>query len=139
MTRSGSLRTLLAVRAMPMAPSAAAKALVAGEEAEALGLFAQQHRGEVAVAEADLALLGDGTGHAERLQAHADRFGRFSGGLHALFQRDARAEGVRPDGVVKRDGLHARARSSPRRCPWSRAELLTSSRESKPYSWSRLC
>ena len=49
--------------------------LVAGEEAEALGLFAQQHGAEVAVAEADVALFGDRAGNAEGLQADTDRLG----------------------------------------------------------------
>ena len=52
---------------------------VAGEEAEALGLFAQQHRGEVAVAEADFTRIGDRARNAERLQADADVFRRFGG------------------------------------------------------------
>ena len=50
---------------------------MSGEEAEALRLLAQQHRGEIAVAEADLAAFGDGAGNAEGLQADADGLGRF--------------------------------------------------------------
>ena len=41
---------------MPMAPSAAAKDSWPARKAEALGLFAQQHGAQVAVAQADLAL-----------------------------------------------------------------------------------
>ena len=67
-----------------MAPSAAAKlahlvghlcdldgafgsgeALVASQESEALGLLAEQTSGEVAVAYADLTVVGDGTVDAE--------------------------------------------------------------------------
>ena len=81
MTRRGFLRTLLALRAMPMAPSAAAKDSWPARKAEALGLLAQQHRAQVAVAQADLALIGDGAGDAEGLQALADALGGLGGGL----------------------------------------------------------
>ena len=43
------------------------KGLMPRQEAEALGLIAQQHSTQVAVAQAHLALLGNGTGHAEGL------------------------------------------------------------------------
>ena len=81
MTRRGSLRTLLAVRAMPMAPSAAAKDSWPARKAEALGLLPQQHGAQVAVAQTDLALLSDRAGDAEGLQAHADGFGGVGSGL----------------------------------------------------------
>ena len=83
------------------------KGFMSGEEAEALRLLAQQHRGEVAVAEADLAAFGDGAGDAEGLQADADGFGHFGRVGHALLERDGHAEGVGPGRVVERDGLNA--------------------------------
>jgi hypothetical protein len=80
---------------------------VAGEEAEALGLVAQQHGAEIAVAEADLALLGDGAGHAEGLQADADILGGVGAFLTPFFIAMAVPTRVGPDGVVERDRLHA--------------------------------
>ena len=68
------------------------KGLVAGQEAEALGLFAQQHRAQVAVAEAHLALIGDGAGDAEGLQALADGFG----GIGGVLARPSSARWRRP-------------------------------------------
>ena len=59
------------------------KALMAGQEGKALGVFAQQHSAQVAMAQAHGALIGDGTGDAERLQALADGGGGFGGGLAA--------------------------------------------------------
>ena len=70
MTRSGVLRTLLALRAMPMAPSAAAKDSWPARKAKHLVSSSQQHRAQVAVAETNLALVSDGAGDAEGLQAH---------------------------------------------------------------------
>ena len=67
----------------------------------------QQHRGEVAVAEADFALVGDGAGNAEGLKPFADLFRRRGGCLRAAFYGVRRAEGVGPDGVVKGDRLDA--------------------------------
>ena len=79
--------------------------LVASEEGEALGVLAQQHGAQVAVAQADLAVLGNGAGHAEGLQADADGGSgiRRVGGV--LLHSDGAAKGVGPLGVLKRDGL----------------------------------
>ena len=81
--------------------------LVTGEEGKALRLVGQQHRTEVAVAKADLAVLGDGAVDAEGLKTHADHLGGFGRGLHAGLDGDGRADGVRPAGVFKADGLDA--------------------------------
>ena len=81
---------------------------VAGEEAEALGLIGKEHGAEIAVAEADLTVFGDGTGNAERLQADTDRGSRVGRLLAAGLQRDRRADGVCPNGVFKADGLRLR-------------------------------
>jgi len=81
--------------------------LVAGEEAEALGLLAEQHCAQVAVAKTDLAVVGDGAGDAESLKADADSFGSVGGGLAFLLDGDSAAHGVSPDGVLKSDGLGA--------------------------------
>ena len=92
---------------MPMAPSAAAKDSWPARKAEALGLLVQQHGAQVAVAQAHLALVRDGAGDAERLQALADALGGLGGGLDALLQRDGGAQLVGPLGVFKGDGLNA--------------------------------
>ena len=81
--------------------------LVTREEREALGLFSKEHCCEVAVPETDGALLRDGTGDAEALQTDTDGFGGVGGVLAALLDGDGAANGVRPDGVFERDGLHA--------------------------------
>ena len=47
------------------------KGFVAGEEAEALGLLGKEHLAEVAVAETDFSVVGNGAGNAEALQTHA--------------------------------------------------------------------
>ena len=96
MTRSGFLRTLLAVLGDADGAFRRGKGLVAGQEAEALRLFAQQHGAQVAVAEADFALFRDGAGDAERLQAHADGLGGVGGVLAALLDGDGGAERVGP-------------------------------------------
>ena len=72
MTRRGFLRALLAFLTMPMAPSAAAKDSWPARKQKHLRLLAQQHGAEVAVAEADLAVVRDGAVDAEGLQALAD-------------------------------------------------------------------
>ena len=81
--------------------------LVTSEESEALGVFIQQHRAEVAVAEADLALIGDRAGDAERLQTLADALGGFGGGLNTFLHRDRRAQLVSPLHVLEADRLGA--------------------------------
>ena len=78
---------------------------VAGEEGEALGVFAQEHGAQVAVAEADLAVVSDGAGDAEGLQADADIAGSFSGGSGVLLDRDRAADGVSPAGVLEGNRL----------------------------------
>ena len=84
-----------------------ADGLVTGEESEALGVFIQQHRAEVAVAETDLALIGNRAGDAERLQAFADALGGFGSGLDAFLHRDRRAQLVSPLHVLEADRLGA--------------------------------
>ena len=76
MTRRGFLRTLLALRAMPMAPSAAAKDSWPARNAKHSVFSSQQHGAQIAVAQTDLALVRDGTGDAEGLQALADALRR---------------------------------------------------------------
>ena len=80
---------------------------MAGQEREALGFVPEQHRAQVAVAQAHVALLGHRAGHAESFQADADGLGGFGSGLHALLDGDGAAQGVGPAGVLKSDGLHA--------------------------------
>ena len=63
------------------------------------------------MAKADLAVVGDGAGDAEGLQALADGGGSLGGrgdlALLGLLQRDGAAQGVCPLGVLERDGLDA--------------------------------
>ena len=59
------------------------------------------------MADADLAVIRDGTWDAEALQALADVFGGLRGGLRAVLDRDRGADGVCPNGVLESDGLDA--------------------------------
>ena len=81
--------------------------LVAREEAEALRLLRKEHRAQIAVAKADLAVIGDGAVDAERLQAFADGGSSLSSGLDALLHCDGRAYRVSPARIFKADGLNA--------------------------------
>ena len=79
----------------------------AAEAAKMIGVGLQSFCIDGSVAEADLAVVGDGAGDAEALQADADGLGSFGSGLHALADGDRRADAVRPAGVLEGDGLHA--------------------------------
>ena len=81
--------------------------LVAGKESEALGFFIQKHGAQIAVAQAHLALVGDGTGMQKACRPSPMAGGRFGGGLYAFFQRDGSAQFISPFGVFKGDGLNA--------------------------------
>ena len=72
MTRSGRLAGLVGVADDADGAFGGGEGLVAGQEREALGLLAEQHGAQVAVAQADLAVFGDGAVDAEGLQALAD-------------------------------------------------------------------
>ena len=80
---------------------------MAREEREALRFVAEQHRGEVAVADADLAAVRDGPVDAEALEPDPDGAGSFLGVLRAGFQCDRRADAVRPADVLEADRLNA--------------------------------
>ena len=84
--------------------------LVASEEREALGVVTEEHSAQVAVAQANLAVLSNGAGHAEGLEALADDSGGLRGVLGALLDGESAAEGVGPLGVLKRDGLDVLSR-----------------------------
>ena len=58
------------------------KGLVTSKESEALGLVAQQHGAQIAVAQTHLAVLGHRTVDAERLQTFADLAGGIRSGLN---------------------------------------------------------
>ena len=58
------------------------------------------------MAQADLAVLRNGTRNTERLQANADGLGSVRSGIAALLQSDCAAQGICPAGVLKRDGLY---------------------------------
>jgi hypothetical protein len=78
---------------------------MASEEGKAFGFFTQQHGSQVAMANADFAVISYGTGDAEALQADADRFGS-SGGFGAAFlDGDRSADNISPGRVLKRDRL----------------------------------
>ena len=78
---------------------------MAGQEGEALGLIAQQHRGQVAVTDPDLAAVCDGAVDAEALQADADGAGSLLSVLHSGLQGDGRADAISPADILKTDGL----------------------------------
>ena len=59
------------------------------------------------MADADLALVRDGAGDAEGLQAHADAAGGLGGGLDAFLHGDGRAQLIGPLRVFEADGLCA--------------------------------
>ena len=75
--------------------------LVTREEREALGVVIEEHRAEVAVSAADLTVLGDGAGNAERLEADTD----FRGGIlrlrAALLDCHRSTDGVSPLRVLE--------------------------------------
>ena len=81
------------------------EALVAGQEGEAFGLLTEQTGGEVAVADTDLTVVGDGTVDAERLQAFTDGFCSIGSGLAAFLDGDSSTAGVGPLHVLEADGL----------------------------------
>ena len=79
--------------------------LVAREEREALGRVVKEHRAEVAVSAADLAVLRDGAGDAERLEPDADLGGGVLRLHAALLHRHRGAHRVGPLGVLETDRL----------------------------------
>ena len=79
---------------------------MACQESEAGGVLAQQTSAQVAVAQADLALLCDRTGDGEGLQALADGSCALGSVGQAALHSDGGAQGVCPDSVIKADGLH---------------------------------
>ena len=92
---------------MPMAPSAAAKDSCPARKAKHLVSSLQQHGGQIAVADADLAVVRDRTGDAEGLQAFAQGRGDIGRLGLALLDGDGRAEHIGPAGVLKADRLDA--------------------------------
>ena len=102
------------------------------EEAEALCLLGEEHLAEVAVAEADLAVFGDGAGDAERLETDAD-CGSGVGSLDsAALYSDSAADCVCPDSVFKADGWVPLTILS-QSMPFARVISLHSSMEEMPY------
>ena len=83
------------------------KGLMPRKEREALRFFGKEHGSQVAVTESHAALFGDGAGNAERLQALAYAAGGVCGGFYPALNADGGAQGVRPHGVFKGDGLNA--------------------------------
>ena len=76
-----------------------------GQEGEALGVVGEQHSAQVAVAQTDLAVLGDGAGNGEGLDALADDGSGLGSVLGALLDGQGAAQGVGPLGVLEGDGL----------------------------------
>ena len=81
------------------------EALMTCEEAEALRLLGEEHLSEVAVAEADLAVFGDGAGNAEGLETDADCGSGVRSLDSAALYCDGAADGVCPNSVIEADGL----------------------------------
>ena len=83
------------------------KGFVTGQEAEAFRFIAQEHGGQVAVAQAHLAFIRNGAGNAEGLKAFSDGFSGVGGLRAALLNGDGGSHHIGPAGVFKRDGLNA--------------------------------
>ena len=81
--------------------------LMAGQESEALRLLVQQHGAEIAVADADLALVRHGAGNAESLQTDTDPLCGFGSSLRVFFHGNGGAELIGPLHVLKAYGLRA--------------------------------
>ena len=95
MTRSGAVRALLARAGQADGAFRGGERFVPGQEGEALGFFLEQHRGQVAVTDAHLAVVGHGAGDAEALHA----FAQGDGDVHRLglaFSARWRRPGCRP-------------------------------------------
>lgn len=75
------------------------------QEAEAFRFVAQEHGGQVAVAQAHLAVVGHGAGNAEGLEPFADGFSGVGGLRAALLDGDGGAHHIGPAGVFKGDRL----------------------------------
>ena len=83
------------------------KAFVSGKEGEAVRGFGKQHRAKISVAKADLALIRNGAGDAEGLQALAYSTGSLSRALSVLLKRYRRAKRICPNRVFKGYGLYS--------------------------------
>ena len=83
------------------------KGLMPRKEREAFCFLGKEHGSQVAVTESHAALFGDGAGDAERLKALADAAGCVCGRFYPALNSYCRAQGVRPHGVLKGDGLNA--------------------------------
>jgi hypothetical protein len=80
---------------------------MASQESEAASILGKEHSAQVAVAEADLAVVSNGARYAESLEAFADSLGSVSSSLAALLDSDSSAEGVSPLSVLESDRLEA--------------------------------
>ena len=67
------------------------KGLVTSQESKALGLVPQEHRAQVAMAQAHLPVFSHGARDAEGLQANADGLCCLGSSLHALLDGDGGA------------------------------------------------
>jgi hypothetical protein len=78
---------------------------VACQECEALGVLLQKHGAQVAVAKADLAVVGDGARDAECLQALADYAGSLRSLAASSLDCESSADCVSPLCIFKADRL----------------------------------
>ena len=99
------LASLVGVQSQLDGALCGSEGLVASQEGEALGVLGKQHCAQVAVAQTDLAVLGDGARNGEGLDALADQGSGLRSGLSALLDGQCAAEGVGPLGVGECDGL----------------------------------
>ena len=99
------LTSLVGVQSQADGALSGSEGLVAGQEGEALGVVGEQHSAQVAVAQTDLAVLGDGAGNGEGLDALADDGSSLRSGLGATLDSESAAEGVGPLSVLEGDGL----------------------------------
>ena len=83
------------------------KTFVACEKCKALCVFVQQHCTEIAVAEADFALVRNRTGDTERLKTLSDVLCGFGCIFCACLDCDRSTDGVCPNCIFKSNGLNS--------------------------------
>ena len=129
MTRRGVLRTLFAVRAMPMAPSAAAKDSWPARKAKQVGLLAPAAwRPDCRGPDRPDAAQRRNRGWQKACRPSPMAAGSTRQRLvRPRFSGDGGAQGVSPDSVIKADGLDARARSCTQSMPLAIVEHLVAS------------
>ena len=133
MTRREVLRTLFAVQAMPIAPSAATKDKRLPGKAETRWCPRSADRRPVAVAQTDLTLLSDRTGDGEASRPSPMAKCALSGISRKPRLTASQYQGVSPDSVIKADGETHRGRSCRPSMPWR--GIVAGVRDSRPLAF----